>query len=135
MRAVLYLATAGASEPVKLEQVADALEAPRNYLAKTLHQLARAGVLASGRGRHGGFRLAVPPHELTLAAIVAPFQPSTLARRCLLGEGECSDGTACAVHDRWKLIAGPMRDFFRDTTVAELMNGSAVVPGAAVLRV
>lgn len=135
LRAVLYVAMAGHGEPVKLERIAEALDAPRNYLSKTLHQLARAGVLASGRGKHGGFWLAAPAEEVTLAAIVLPFEPATLARRCLLGEGECSDATACAVHDRWKQIAEPMREFFRDTTVAELLDGSAVVPAMAALRV
>lgn len=135
LRAVLYLATCEETDPVKLDQIADALDAPRNYLSKTLHQLARAGVLGSGRGKHGGFWIAVPAAELTLAAIVAPFEPMTLARHCLLGEGECSDATACAVHDRWKLIAEPMLEFFRATTVAELMDGAAIVPGAAGLRV
>lgn len=133
IRAVLHVALTGSSDPVKLEQIADALEAPRNYLSKTLHQLGRAGVLASGRGRNGGFRLAVPPDELTLADIVAPFEPATLARRCLIGDGECSDETACAVHGRWKLIAEPMLAFFRHTTIADLMEGTAVAPGAVAI--
>lgn len=132
LRAVLYLAQDRSGVPVKLEQVAQALDAPKNYLSKTLHQLARAGVLLSGRGPSGGFLLAVPAERMTLADVVAPFEPSaTLARRCLLDHGECSDSNPCVAHARWKWVAGPMRAFFSETTVAELLGGGRAPPGAA----
>ena len=122
LRAVVYLARASRERPVKLEEIAEELGAPRNYLSKTLHQLARAGVLSSGRGPAGGFQLAIAPAELTLARVVADFEPpATLSRRCLLGHGECSDLTPCEAHDRWRAIAGPMRDFFHRTTVGDLL--------------
>jgi Rrf2 family protein len=132
LRAVIYLAQTSARAPVKLEQVAERLEVPKNYLSKTLHLLARAGVLSSGRGPNGGFQLAVPADRLTLAQVVAPFEPpSTLSRRCLLGHGECSDATPCAAHERWKPIAGPMRSFFSETTVGELVDAEARLPDLA----
>jgi Rrf2 family protein len=127
LRAVLYLAMRGGEGPVKIDEIAGALEVPRNYLSKTLHQLARAGVLSSGRGKHGGFRLGRPAEEMTLGDVVLPFEPAALARRCLLGEGECSDETACAAHARWKRVAEPMLAFFHETTVAALVEGRAGV--------
>lgn len=130
LRAVLYLALHAGDGPLKIEEIAGALELPRNYLSKTLHQLARVGVLASGRGKHGGFQLGRPAEELTLGDIVLQFEPATLAKHCLLGEGICSDETACAAHARWKLISDPMRAFFNETTVAGLVNGTATVPAA-----
>lgn len=122
LRAVLHIAAAEPGAPHKLEQIATALDVPRNYLSKTLHQLARAGVLRSERGPNGGFRLAVPAEQLTLDRVVEPFGAMKLARRCLLGQGECSDRTPCSVHAQWKLVAEPMRAFFRDTTVAALLQ-------------
>lgn len=134
IRAVLYLAQDASGAPVKLEQVAQALGAPKNYLSKTLHQLARAGVLLSGRGPSGGFLLAVPPERLTLATVVAPFEPSaTLARQCLLDHGVCSDANPCVAHARWKWVALPMRAFFNETTVAQLLEGGATLPSAPAL--
>jgi Rrf2 family protein len=114
--------------PIKLERIASSLGVPRNYLSKTLHQLARAGILDSGRGPQGGFRLAHPPESLRLADVVAPFEPTRLARRCLLGTGECSDATPCAAHERWKVISGPMHAFFQETTVLDLFQGTASAP-------
>ena len=49
LRAVLFLADSG--EPANVERIAERLRVPRNYLSKTLHRLAREGVLASTRGQ------------------------------------------------------------------------------------
>ncbi len=127
LRAVLYLAAQDDGKPVKLERIAEDIGVPRNYLSKTLHQLARVGVLQSERGPTGGFRLARPADSMVLAEIVAPFDPARLARRCILGKGQCSDETPCAAHERWKTIAEPMRAFFRTTTVGDLLLAEAAI--------
>jgi Rrf2 family protein len=122
LRAVLYIAIHGEGEPCKLPTIAEALDVPKNYLSKTLHQLARAGVLRSERGPTGGFVLAKVPERLTLAEVVAPFDSARLARRCLLGQGPCSDETACAAHERWKTVGDPVRRFFASTRVSDLVT-------------
>ena len=127
LRAVLYVAEHAAGRPVRVAEMADALRIPRNYLSKILHQLARTGVLVSLRGKSGGFQLGVPADRLALSAVVTPFDRIEERRRCLLGRPQCSDRTACAAHVRWKDVAAAVADFFRDTTVADLLgNGAAV---------
>jgi len=127
LRAVLYLAQGeDADRFVQVGEIAPALRIPRNYLSKILHLLARQGVLVSTRGRLGGFRLAAPPDRLCLATVVSPFGSLGETRHCLLGRPECSDRTACAAHARWKDVAERVAAFFRETTVAELLQGAAV---------
>ena len=67
LRAVLTIAEEPGGQPVGAYRLADALGIPQNYLSKTLHQLARAGILDSTRGKLGGFRLAhiLDPFEST----------------------------------------------------------------------
>ena len=127
IHAVVCIATTTDDGPVRVDEVSAAIGCPRNYLSKTLHLLTRAGVLRSGRGPRGGFQLAVPASRLTLAKIIAPFEPS-VDRRCLLGRAVCGDANPCAAHDRWKSVAGGVEDFFRNTTVANLVEGN---PGAS----
>ncbi|MBI4546320.1 MAG: Rrf2 family transcriptional regulator [Gemmatimonadetes bacterium] len=122
LRAVIYLAEEAQHAPVRVQRMADALSVPRNYLSKTLFMLARAGVLSSGRGPRGGFRLAAPPEKLTLAEIIAPFQPLAERPRCLLGRPECSALSPCAAHARWQAVSEQIRFFFHETTVADLMR-------------
>jgi len=128
LRAVLYVAEHAAGRPVRVAEMAGALQIPRNYLSKILHQLARIGVLVSLRGKAGGFQLGVRPDRLTLSAVVTPFDRIEERRRCLLGRPQCTDRTACAVHSRWKDVADQVAEFFRDTTVADLLGRGAALP-------
>lgn len=126
LRAVLHLAADGTGQPVRVNEMAPKLGIPRNYLSKILHLLARDGVLASVRGKHGGFRLAVAPERLMLYRVVAPFDRFDDRRRCLLGQPVCSAHTACPAHQRWKDVAERVESFFRETTVADLQLGATV---------
>jgi Rrf2 family protein len=119
IRAVLHIAAQGRA--VRVNEIAGAIDVPRNYLSKTLHQLARDGVLASTRGPLGGFQLAVPANELTLERIVALFS-APAGGRCLLRPARCGEHPVCAVHDRWAPVASTLRDFFGATTVADLLS-------------
>lgn len=126
LRAVLYVAQHGNERLVQVNEMAAALHIPRNYLSKTVHALVHEGVLLSTRGKSGGFRLALPPERLYVLQVVAPFGNLGEQRHCLLGRPQCSDRTACAAHTKWKLVADRVAEFFRETTIAELLQGAAV---------
>ena len=123
LRAVLLLADSG--EPANVDQIAERLGVPRNYLSKTLHRLAREGVLASTRGQRGGFRLARDPDRLPLLSVVEPFDPIRGERRCLLGRPQCSDANPCPAHAQWKAVSDQVAAFFREKTVGDLLRGEA----------
>lgn len=135
LRAVYFIAESPDDAPVRVDDVAEALKIPRNYLSKTLHQLARAGVLRSTRGPLGGFQLAKPADRLTLMEVVGPFLPAE-GRACVLGRATCSDAAPCAAHHRWKLVSERMRTFFGGTTIADLVETKAGArsPGRSATR-
>lgn len=135
LRAVIFLAEHEDEAPLRVGDVARALGAPRNYLSKTLHELARVGILSSLRGPAGGFRLAVSPGKLTLARVVSSFDDPPGRRRCLLGRSQCSDARPCGAHDRWKGVAEAMAEFFRTTTVADVLTAGSEEESAELLRV
>ena len=130
LRTVLYLAARQEDGLFRVSEIAAELDVPQNYLSKTLHQLARAGVLHSSRGKHGGFRLAKPARELTLAEVVAPFNGPSGTRICLLGRAACSDSDPCPAHARWKSVSNEVSTFFRETKVSDLLES----PVARVTR-
>ena len=123
MRAVLYIAARYPTQ-VRSADLAESLELPANYLAKTLGQLARAGLLISTRGSTGGFRLSRAPNQIRLGEVMRAFEPHE-PRRCLLGIGPCGHNPDCLVHKRWLPSAQMIEGFFDSTTIADL-----VVPGA-----
>jgi Rrf2 family protein len=121
LRAVVHLARSGEDAHMQAQELADATDVPLSYMRKVLHELARARVLESTRGKLGGFRLAVPPEELKLLSVVERFDRIAPGRRCLLGRPECTDDDPCPVHHRWKAAASAVADFFSHTTVADVL--------------
>lgn len=120
LRAVIHLAGAEDDGPVRVEDIADALDVPRNYLSKILHVLAREEVLVSTRGPGGGFMLLGPPEGIRLADVVGEFDPLDEVSGCLLGRAQCDDIDPCPAHLWWKHLAVELSDFFENTTVADL---------------
>lgn len=105
---------------VPVGEIADAIGVPRNYLSKTLHQLARQGVLTSERGPKGGFRLARNPAHVRLFDVVGPLDPSFAEHGCLLGLPSCSDANPCAAYERWRDLADHMSHFLESTHLIDL---------------
>jgi Rrf2 family protein len=128
LRTVLYLADRQDDGLVGADELARVLDVPRNYLSKTLHRLARERILTSARGKGGGFRLATDPGRITLLQVVEPFDAISAQRRCLLGRPACDDRHPCSAHHRWKAVSTQVADFFRSTTVAELIAGTGGRP-------
>jgi Rrf2 family protein len=131
VRAVLLLARHDGAKALSADAIAAELGAPRNYLAKTLNALAKAGVVHSARGAAGGFTLAISPETLTLARIIAPFDDHARAPACLLRNHACDPLNPCAVHSRWNAIVGHAALRFEQTTIAELLQ--AVGPARSYL--
>lgn len=119
----MYLSEVREEGRARVEEIANKLGVPRNYLSKILHVLAREGILESTRGPHGGFRLTRPGTEVSLASVVGHFDDLAAGGGCLLGRETCSEADPCAAHARWKSIAESVSCFFQETSVAELSGG------------
>lgn len=123
LRAVLFLAGQPEGERVSAERIAEAIEAPRNYLGKTLAVLARAGMVTSARGPRGGFRLEVSASDLTLARVIGAFDESASRGVCLMGGRRCGEVAPCHAHESWKEVRTRSRAPLEATTIADLLGG------------
>ncbi|UCF39539.1 MAG: Rrf2 family transcriptional regulator [Gemmatimonadota bacterium] len=124
LRAVVWLARQPDDQSVRASDLAESIGVPRNYLGKILHDLVRAGILESARGKNGGFRLATPPEELTLLRVVSSFDTIGVGaeRRCLMGRPECDSSDPCPVHRRWQNASEAISRFFEETTVGDVLS-------------
>jgi Rrf2 family protein len=67
---VQLAASHGERQPVRVKAIADAHGIPQRFLVQILLQLKGAGLVASVRGAAGGYQLARPPEEISLADVV-----------------------------------------------------------------
>lgn len=127
LRAVLYLARVRDRRPVPVDNIAAALGAPRNYLSKTLNELARLGVVNSMRGPTGGFWLNEDPETLTVATLIEPFDDKRTSGMCLLGGRICDDAHPCGAHELWSAAQAMARASLAQLTIAQLVSSAPAV--------
>ena len=70
IRALLHLADRYGEGPVQLSEIAEKQNLPAKFLTVILSQMRRAGLVATMRGREGGYWLARPPAEISYGEIV-----------------------------------------------------------------
>ncbi|HEY1604029.1 MAG TPA: Rrf2 family transcriptional regulator [Allosphingosinicella sp.] len=70
IRALLHLADRYGGGPVRLSEIAEAQNIPSKFLTVMLSQMIRKGLVASRRGREGGYWLARAPEEISYGEIV-----------------------------------------------------------------
>lgn len=113
--AELAMRTGGASEaePVTLAEIAARQDISQSYLEQLFGRLRRAGLVRSARGPGGGYRLARPAAELTIADIVLAVDENLRATRCPPGSGKgcMRDERRCVTHDLWEELGTHIRDF------------------------
>lgn len=129
IRALLYLAGEAADRAASVDEVAKAIGAPRNYLAKTLNALARTDIVTASRGPGGGYRLDLAPAAVPVSRIMDEFDPPAARVMCLLGGRPCDADHPCAAHDRWIAMWDLSREPLRSTTLADLLGDRAFAAG------
>lgn len=122
IRALMVLARTGTGRPVRAAEIAEATGAPPNYLSKTMNALARAGIVTSARGPLGGFALAIPAGQLTVARVVDLFDEQAPRPRCMSGNQCCDPANPCAAHGRWTAMREARRAPLDATTIADLVG-------------
>ena len=123
LRAMLLIARPETARALRADEIADATGAPRNYMAKVLNAVAKAGLITSARGPTGGFTLAVPAGQITLGRVIDLFDTVPLNSRCMLGNGPCDPSRPCRAHAAWQAVISARRLPFLNTTIADLLEG------------
>jgi Rrf2 family cysteine metabolism transcriptional repressor len=120
-RAILALALADGG-PLKLEQIADATEAPRSVLEQVMPVLRNAGVVRSTRGPEGGYRLNHPPEEITLERVVRLFegQLAPIGYATRHEPDPCPEIVARSLRETWVEVRDATIDILARATFADL---------------
>jgi Rrf2 family protein len=120
VRALSFLAQSQEGICLQSKEIADELGLPPQFLTKILRKLTPTGIVASQRGRTGGFRLTRPPEEISVLSIIEPFEATMDDFGCLLGQGACVDHEECPLHEPWLEIHRSIHELLEGTTLAEV---------------
>jgi Rrf2 family protein len=122
VRAGAELAAAGEG-PVKGERIAQAQEIPLKFLENILLELKHAGLVQSQRGAEGGYWLAHPPEEISLADIIRAVEGPIANVRGLRPEQVEYSGAAEPLRDAWIAVRANLRAVLENVTLADLAAG------------
>ncbi|MBA2460826.1 MAG: Rrf2 family transcriptional regulator [Actinobacteria bacterium] len=122
IRALAELAVAPAG-PVKGERIARAQDIPLKFLENILLELRRSEIVASQRGAEGGYWLAKPATEVSLADVIRAVEGPIATVRGARPEEVEYTGPAVALRDVWIELRASMRAVLEETSLADLVNG------------
>ena len=116
-----HLAQAGRDGSVAARDLADRSEVPLPTVSKILKQLGHEGLVVSQRGAKGGYRLARPATEVSVADIIAAVEGPIAMTDCSLeGGGLCDVEDNCRVRANWRLISSVVEDALSRITLADM---------------
>lgn len=102
LRAMVYVAAWESDKICSINEIAEAEQVPREYLAKILKELSVQGLLHSYKGINGGYRLAKSRDSITFLSIVESMQGKIAVNDCIRSdERGCSKKPQCAMHSFW----------------------------------
>ena len=119
LRAAIELAVAAPAQ-VKGERLAAAQAIPHKFLENILADLRNGGIVASQRGADGGYRLARPPAEITVADVIRVVEGPIASVRGERPEDVGYVGNALPLKDTWIELRTAMRSVLEQTTLADL---------------
>src|SRR5262245_31724365 len=119
IRATVELATAG-DGPVKGERIAQAQAIPIKFLENIMVDLRNAGLVRSQRGAEGGYWLARPGAEITLADVIRAVDGPLASVRGTRSEELAYEGSAEPLREVWIAVRASLRNVLESVTLADV---------------
>jgi Rrf2 family cysteine metabolism transcriptional repressor len=143
VRVMVELARRAGAAPIPLAEIAAHDGLPLAYLEHLVARLRKAGLVDSRRGSRGGYLLARPAGEITMAEVVEALEGSIAPIECI---SEAPDGSivcsressldhVCPTKLLWTRVRLSIVSTLRETTLADLLASSTgpPMPAGAIL--
>lgn len=119
--AMMDLTLHGVDRAVTLTDIATHQSISISYLEQLFALLRSNGLVQGSRGPGGGYRLARPAAEISVAHIVTAVDEELDVTRCK-GRENCQDGERCLTHDLWSELSDRLYEFLDGISLAELIQ-------------
>ncbi len=119
--AMMDLAIHDKAGPVTLADISQCQGISLSYLEQLFSRLRHAGLVKGVRGPGGGYRLAKPAEDISIAQIISAVDENVDVTRCG-GEGNCQDGARCLTHKLWSDLSERLYEFLDGITLAKFVD-------------
>jgi Rrf2 family protein len=130
VRAVVHLASVDAGVRIALQDLSAAIGAPPVFVGKILQQLGAAGLVASRRGKHGGFVLTDSGRDATMFDVIVAIEGSPSLNTCLDPATRCPRAACCAAHRVWGAAQAQVVGILKAARISTLVSESARLAAA-----
>jgi Rrf2 family protein len=117
IRALVHIAKAGEDSAAR---IAEAQQISPKYLEGILGQLKTAGIVASDRGRQGGYRLARDAADIRMSEVVEATEGEIRPVGCVDSADSCAMGLSCMPRRFWLGLKSAVDGYLSSVTLAEL---------------
>ena len=121
LRLMMDIAAHDGSGFVSLKDVASRENLSIKYLEQIAGTLSKAGMLQSGRGAQGGYRLIKEPAAYTVGSILRLTEGSLAPVSCMGGEDRCKGCCECSTPDFWAGLYAVVNEYIDRYTLADLL--------------
>lgn len=127
MNALLHLAKESGKGPILISTIAEQENIPQKFLETILLELRNAGILASKKGKGGGYYLRKKPEEVDLAEIIRLFDGAIALLPCVTFRfyercEECKDEETCAIREVFKKVRDESVRIFKNHSLKDLVD-------------
>lgn len=109
------------AKPVTLAGISERQSISLSYLEQLFSRLRRQGLVKSIRGPGGGYKLAKPHAEITVADIISAVDEQIDATQCG-GQENCRDEGRCMTHDLWASLNNKILDYLSGVNLADMVT-------------
>jgi Rrf2 family transcriptional regulator, iron-sulfur cluster assembly transcription factor len=119
--AMLDLAMHANNGPVTLSNISERQKISLSYLEQLFGKLRRGKLVDSVRGPGGGYNLARPVDQLTVADIILAVEEPIDSRQCE-GKDNCLGDHRCMTHDLWESLNDTVLNYLNGVRLADLIQ-------------
>jgi len=123
VRAAVGLAAAP-DGPAKRDYISESQEIPVSFLENILTDLRNAGIVESQRGSEGGYWLARPADEITLAEVIRAVDGPLATVKGVRPEATHYEGVAAPLREVWIALRAHIRAVLERVTLADVVSGN-----------
>ena len=129
LRVMLDLAQHGGSGFVSLKTVAERQDISMKYLEAIVCELKKAGLLESGRGKEGGYRLSRAPEDYSVGEILRVLEDNLAPVACIkAGSVDCAHAGECMTLPMWMELDELTNAYLDRVTLQDLLSGEKWKP-------